>query len=85
MMINYLDKSRFLHRAVCLIDSEHGIKKTDEMLFDLIEKKKKPWLLVFTKIDKLKREKMDLLEESAKKIFPKYQFMSPIVHLTSTK
>ena len=30
-----------MHRAMCLVDAEHGVKKTDEILFKTLNQFKK--------------------------------------------
>lgn len=54
LMINSYLKSPYVHRAICLFDSEHGLKKTDEMLLRLLDGLRKPYLVVATKADKKK-------------------------------
>lgn len=53
LMIYYFEKSLFLSKILVLLDAEHGIKKVDHMLFDIIEKKKRPFMLIYTKNDKI--------------------------------
>lgn len=84
-MQKYIENSTFLHRIFCLVDAEHGLKETDEMLFDMIEKRKKPWVLIFTKIDKLNEKQAIDLPNKTKEINKKFILMSPIVHFTSCK
>jgi len=56
-MQNYFENASHLHRLFVLIDSEHGIKQVDLMLMELLEVKLKPYVLVFTKCDKITRKK----------------------------
>lgn len=51
-MINIYLKSEYMHRAICLFDSEHGLKPTDIMLMRLLDSVKKPYMVVATKCDK---------------------------------
>ena len=85
MMMKYFTKSNFLHRVVCLVDSEHGIKEVDHMLFEILEKKYKPFIVVFTKCDKINENKLKELFDDAKKRFKDYKMSSPIIHATSVK
>lgn len=55
MMQSYFTHSSNLHRLFILIDSEHGIKQVDLMLMELLESKMKPYVIVFTKCDKINR------------------------------
>lgn len=85
MILKYLEESPFLYRIVVLIDAEHGFKETDFMLFELLEKKNKPFMVCLTKCDKMPRKPLDkLFEESGEKL-KQYQFCSPIINATSAK
>jgi len=85
MMLKYFTKSLFLHRVVCLIDAEHGIKEVDLMLYDLLEKKMKPFVVVFTKCDKVPEKKLIVTLNEAQETFRKFNMSSPIIHATSVK
>ena len=85
MMIKYFTLGNFLHRVVCLIDSEHGIKDVDMMLIDLLEKKMKPFIVVYTKCDKISETKMSELFKDGEQRFKQYKLSSPIIHATSVK
>ena len=85
MIVKYLDESTNLYRVVCLVDAEHGFKDTDFMLFDLLEGKQKPFMICFTKCDKIATSSMETLFESAAEKVKKYGFCSPILNATSAK
>ena len=85
MMLKYFTKSFFLHRVVCLIDSEHGLKEVDQMIFDILEKKMKPFIIVFTKCDKISENKLKDLFQESQEHFKSYNLSSPIIHATSVK
>lgn len=85
MMLTYFTKSQFLHRVVCLIDPEHGIKEVDMMLYELLEKKMKPFVIVFTKCDKMSEKLLEKRLEEAKETFKNFNMSSPIIHATSAK
>ena len=53
MLNTYLNKSKYLHRVLCLIDAEHQFKEVDYLLLDMLEAKKQPFMVVFTKCDKV--------------------------------
>lgn len=53
MMAKYLDHSEHLFRVVVLIDAEHGFKKLDENLCEMLNVKKKPFIACMTKCDKI--------------------------------
>jgi len=54
MMNIYLDLGIHLHRILLLIDIQSGFKEIDYKLMDLLEYKKRPYMIVFTKTDKIK-------------------------------
>lgn len=85
MMIKYFTQSSFLHRVICLIDSEHGIKEVDTMLYDILENKTKPFIIVFTKCDKINEKRLKELFLEAKNVFKNYNMSSPIIHATSER
>lgn len=85
MILKYLEQSPYLYRTVCLVDGEHGFKETDFMIFDLLEKKNKPFMVCLTKCDKITGKQFEnLLETTATKI-KHYNFCSPIINASSTK
>ena len=52
----------------------------------MLEKKYKPYLIVFTKCDKTSDKKLDsLIEETKEKVVKKNQLCDSILHITSTK
>lgn len=53
MITKYIDASPYLHRVICLIDAEHGIKQLDEHLFEMLDVKKKMFMICLTKCDKI--------------------------------
>jgi GTP-binding protein len=52
-IIKYLSKRKQLMRAFLLIDSEHGLKNSDEQILALFRKQNIPHQVVFSKVDKL--------------------------------
>lgn len=53
MVLLYLQGRSTLKRAFVLIDSRHGLKKSDEEIFDLFDKAAVPYQIILTKIDKI--------------------------------
>lgn len=85
-MINvYLKKSSFLHRVLCLIDAEHGIKEVDQMLFELLTKRKAPFAIALTKKDKVSDSEVDKRIEEIREELKKHPLTSPIINITSAR
>ena len=55
----YVENSRQLRTVIQLIDARHGPTELDLLMIDWLRKREKPFLLVFTKIDKLSRSKLN--------------------------
>lgn len=55
------------------------------MLFEILEKKMKPFLVVFTKCDKIHENNLIDIFRDAEKKFKTYKMSSPIIHATSAK
>ena len=55
---NYLETSRHLGAVIQLIDARHGPTDLDLTMIDWLQESLRPFLLVFTKIDKLSRGKL---------------------------
>jgi GTP-binding protein len=51
-MIHEYLKGPYVHRVICLFDSEHGLKATDKMLLKMLDGMYKQYILVATKSDK---------------------------------
>jgi len=79
MISSYL-KSPYVHRAVCLFDSEHGLKPTDQMLMRMLDNLRKPYVLVATKSDKKTTDRADM-----EKLLEDHPLMNAYVHLTSCR
>ncbi|KAL4511951.1 hypothetical protein ABPG72_012796 [Tetrahymena utriculariae] len=85
MMQNYFVHSSYLHRLFILIDSEHGIKEVDLMLMEMLEQKMKPYVIVYTKCDKINQQKQLKLVEDAKNKLKDKVLSYHILHFTSSK
>ena len=85
MMVNYFKYSSFLHRLYVLIDSQHGFKQVDLMLLELLEKQMKPYVIVFTKCDKINKGEQEKLIEEVQKSLKGMVMMDSVVHFTSAK
>lgn len=84
LLSSYMIKSQFLHRVLVLIDYEHGFKDLDSMLFKFLESQNQPFMVVLTKIDKVKHSDKEVFDSLTENL-QKYRFCSPIVHVTSAK
>ncbi len=66
----YLETRRELRAVIQLVDARHGPTELDLNMIDWLLNRRKPFLLVFTKADKLSRNKLDkkfdLLESEGK-------------------
>lgn len=66
----YLENRRELRAVVQLVDARHGPTKLDLTMIDWLRNCRKPFLLVFTKADKLSRSKLckqlDLIESEGR-------------------
>lgn len=52
-VIKYLEKRQELKRSFLLIDSEHGLKKTDTQMIELCQQIGAPFQIILSKVDKL--------------------------------
>ena len=85
MIVKYLKHGEFYHRALCLIDAEHGLKDSDLMLFELLEKYSKPFVVCLTKCDKITEKQLENLFQDISLKLKTFQFCSPIIIATSSK
>ena len=56
---SYLENRGELRAVVQLVDARHGPTELDRMMIDWLRNSRKPFLLVFTKADKLSRSKLN--------------------------
>ena len=61
IVTSYVDQREPLRAVLQLIDMRHGPTDLDRMMIDWLKKVEKPFLLVFTKADKLSRNKQKQL------------------------
>ena len=55
---NYVESRRELRAIVQLVDARHGPTELDELMIEWLRQRERPFLLVFTKADKLSRSKL---------------------------
>jgi len=75
----YLAKKENLKKLVFIIDARRGINQEDEMLLDFFKGVDTSMLLVFNKVDKLKKSELQNLDDSTDGILNKYDFIENIV------
>lgn len=68
-----------------LIDAEHGVKQVDLMLMEMLETKMKPYVLVFTKCDKINVATQNKLIESTSDVLKDKPLAHNVLHFTSSK
>ena len=66
------------------MDAQRGITSLDKKLFEMLQKYHRPFMAVFTKIDKLPEARARKLLEEAKIELSKHPMSSPIIHITSS-
>jgi GTP-binding protein len=66
---DYLKGRSTLRRVYVLVDSRHGLKKSDEEIFDLLDEYALSFQVILTKTDKVKPEALEsLIKETESKI-----------------
>lgn len=79
-------QSPYLKKVFILVDSEVGITKQDENCLKTCHFAEKEFVIVFTKIDKFKKnEKFAEIYMKSVEIIRSYNFYSQFVFLTSSK
>ncbi|WP_027121245.1 ribosome biogenesis GTP-binding protein YihA/YsxC [Mycoplasma leonicaptivi] len=74
MIEEYLVKRKNLKHLYLLLDSRHGVTKTDVGILDFLYKIKLPFTPVYTKCDKLNQKEKNILLKSIKKAQEEYGF-----------
>ena len=80
----YLRGRPGLTRAFVLIDSRHGILKTDEEMFDLLDEAAVTYQIVLTKTDKVKPAELAKVMEKVQAAVKKHPAAFPEIHATSS-
>lgn len=81
----YLQGRASLMRVVVLIDSRHGVKPNDESVMNLLDTAAVSYLVVLTKIDKVKKEALETCIASVRKIMRKHVAAHPDLIVTSSE
>ncbi len=74
-----------LRRLFILIDSRHGIKESDRMLMDWLNRMAIPYQIILTKIDKTKKNELDEVISLVSEELKKNAAASPDIILTSSE
>eukprot|EP00742_Colponemidia_sp_Colp-10_P007564 GILJ01008153.1.p1 GENE.GILJ01008153.1~~GILJ01008153.1.p1 ORF type:complete len:290 (-),score=13.15 GILJ01008153.1:66-896(-) len=84
LIMTYLEQSVSLRRVISLVDIKHGVKRTDEMLFEMLDQMRIPYQLVLTKADRISPSEADATTKAVAEKFGDKPFCSPFVHTVST-
>ncbi len=85
LIFNYLRGRPQLRRVLVLIDSRHGIKKSDEECMDLLDKAAVNWQVVLTKADKVKKTQLDKIYQKTCDAIIKRPAAHPKILVTSSE
>ncbi len=85
LIFNYLRGRPQLRRVLILIDSRHGIKKSDEECMDLLDKAAVNWQVVLTKVDKVKKTQLDKVYQKTHEAIIKRPAAHPKILMTSSE
>ena len=81
----YLRGRPGLTRAFVLIDSRHGILKTDEEMLDLLDEAAVTYQIVLTKADKVKPTELAKVQDQVAASVKKHPAAFPQIHATSSE
>jgi GTP-binding protein len=85
LVMSYLRGRPKLLRVLLLIDSRHGIKPNDVEVMKMMDKAAVSYLVVLTKIDKLKKGEIEKQVESTKAQLRKHVAAFPDIMVTSSE
>lgn len=83
-IFSYLRGRTTLKRVYVLIDSRHGIKKTDLPIMDLLDKAAISYQVILTKIDKINDQQIKKLEKETYDFLKKRPASFPEILMTSS-
>jgi GTP-binding protein len=84
MIYAYLQGRQSLRRVCVLIDSRHGIKKSDEEIMTMLDNAAVNYQIVLTKSDKVKDGKIKRLISEISEVMPKHPAAHPRIVATSS-
>lgn len=82
---DYLKGRASLKRVFLLVDSRHGLKKSDEPTLDLMDTAAVSYQVVLTKTDKIKREELEAVIEKTANALSKHPAAHPQLIATSSR
>ena len=82
---DYFKTREQLKRLFVLVDSRHGLKDTDRMLMDWLNRSAIPYQIVLTKVDKAKKEELEQIKTEVAAELQKNAAAVPHVVLTSAE
>lgn len=85
MADDYFRNRDQLRRLFVLVDSRHGLKDTDRMLMDWLNKSVVPYQIILTKIDKAKKDELEQVKAEVSEELKKNAAAVPYVVLTSAE
>ncbi len=85
MADDYFKNRDQLRRLFVLIDSRHGLKDTDRMLMDWLNRLVVPYQIVLTKVDKADKDEVEKVKDEVATELKKNAAATPYVVLTSAE
>lgn len=85
LVMSYLQGRSNLRRVLLLIDSRHGIKPNDEEVMSMLDKAAVSYLIVFTKVDKLKKGELEKRLTQTREKLRKHVAAHPDIIATSSE
>lgn len=74
-----------MQRALVLVDSRHGLKPNDEEIMEMLDRTAVPYVVVLTKIDKVKPNELDAVRKATELALKKHPAAFPEIHVTSSE
>ncbi len=74
-----------LRRALVLVDSRHGLKPNDDEIMVMLDKAAVPYVVVLTKVDKVKPNELDSVRRATEAALKKHPAAFPDIHATSSE
>ncbi len=74
-----------MQRALVLVDSRHGLKPNDEEIMEMLDRTAVPYVVVLTKIDKVKPNELDAVRKATETALKKHPAAFPEIHVTSSE
>lgn len=72
-----------LRRLFVLVDSRHGLKDSDRLLMDWLNRLVVPYQIILTKVDKAKKDELEIITQDVLNELKKNAAATPYVVLTS--